>query len=113
MKETSVKQQSTTPPSDQPPSFPSSLASQTSTILFRGDKWMRVEAGSEMERRCRAKGWTEFGPGRELEHMSKSRLMEVAENLRSYGHDLEVSPRDSKTDLIEKIKAATNPETDE
>ena len=113
MKETFMKQQSTTPPSDQPPSFPSNLASQASTILFRGDKWMRVEAGSEMERRGRAKGWTEFGPGRELEHMSKSRLMEVAENLRLYGHDLPISPHDSKSNMIEKIKAATSPETNE
>ena len=113
MKETFMKQQSTTPPSDQPPSFPSNLASQASTILFRGDKWMRVEAGSEMERRGRAKGWTEFGPGRELEHMNKAQLTEVAENLRSYGHDIEITPRDSKADLIEKIISVTSPEIDE
>ena len=76
---------STMPPRD-PPYILALNASHpqppNSILLFRGDKWMRVEAGSDMERRGRAKGWTEFGPGRELEHMSKSRLLEVAENLR-------------------------------
>ena len=113
MKETQIKPMPNDPETALYPALNASPQPPNSILLFRGDKWMRVEAGSEMERRGRAKGWTEFGPGRELEHMSKSRLMEVAENLRSYNHDLEFSPRDSKPELIEKIKAATSPETDE
>ena len=68
-----------------------------STIrLWRGDKWVRAEAGSEMERRCRAKGFTdsktEKPPPKDSEEGEKGREPPVSEDMTPEEPPVELAP---------------------